>query len=140
MAAQQRGISILAAREPPSPNTPEERQKHVKSSPVYGEYDEAVDRETAYEKLAKRANERAEAQEKAAAEKRRHATRDRHRASVKRRRTASSRMSPAASAARSARWWCARWCAAYWAGSRDAEVGVGADKSPHNGLVRLTFG
>jgi DNA helicase HerA-like ATPase len=51
------------------PITPEEREKLVKSSPVYGEYDEAVDRESAYEKLAKRANERAEAQEKAAAEK-----------------------------------------------------------------------
>jgi DNA helicase HerA-like ATPase len=51
------------------PITPEERQKLVKSSPVYGEYDEAVDRESAYEKLVKRANERAEAQEKAAAVK-----------------------------------------------------------------------
>ena len=51
------------------PITPDERQKVVKSSPVYGLYDEAVDRESAYEKLAKRANERAEAQEQAAADK-----------------------------------------------------------------------
>jgi uncharacterized protein len=51
------------------PITPEERQKLIKSSPVYGEYDEAVDRDSAYEKLTQRANERAEAQEKAAAEK-----------------------------------------------------------------------
>ncbi len=51
------------------PITPQERDKLIKSSPVYGQYDEAVDRESAYEKLAQRAGERAEAQEKAAAEK-----------------------------------------------------------------------
>src|SRR4029079_4103858 len=51
------------------PITPEERQKLVKSSPVYGEYDEAVDRGSAYEKLVKRANARAEAKKKAAAVK-----------------------------------------------------------------------
>jgi DNA helicase HerA-like ATPase len=51
------------------PITPQERDKLIKSSPVYGQYDEAVDRDSAYEKLSKRANERAAAQEKAAAEK-----------------------------------------------------------------------
>jgi DNA helicase HerA-like ATPase len=51
------------------PITPQEREKLIKSSPVYGQYDEAVDRESAYEKLTRRANERAEAQEKAAADK-----------------------------------------------------------------------
>ncbi|MGE0238511.1 MAG: helicase HerA-like C-terminal domain-containing protein [Parvibaculaceae bacterium] len=51
------------------PITPEEREKSIKSSPVYGQYDEAEDRESAYEKLTQRANERAEAQEKAAADK-----------------------------------------------------------------------
>jgi DNA helicase HerA-like ATPase len=51
------------------PITPQEREKCIKSSPVYGQYDETVDRESAYEKLAQRANEHAEAQEKAAAEK-----------------------------------------------------------------------
>ncbi|MGE3875008.1 MAG: helicase HerA-like C-terminal domain-containing protein [Parvibaculaceae bacterium] len=49
--------------------TPEERRKLIKSSPVYGQYDEAVDRESAYERLTQRASERAEAQEKAAADK-----------------------------------------------------------------------
>ncbi|MFZ5671379.1 MAG: helicase HerA-like C-terminal domain-containing protein [Pseudomonadota bacterium] len=52
------------------PITPQERDKLIKSSPVYGQYDDAVDRESAYEKLVQRAGERAEAQEKAAAEKR----------------------------------------------------------------------
>lgn len=51
------------------PITPQERDKLIKSSPVYGQYDEAVDRESAYEKLSQRAGERAKAQEKAAAEK-----------------------------------------------------------------------
>jgi DNA helicase HerA-like ATPase len=51
------------------PITPQERDKLVKSSPVYGQYDEAVDRESAYEKLSQRANERAQAQEKAQADK-----------------------------------------------------------------------
>jgi len=51
------------------PITPQERDKLIKSSPVYGQYDEAVDRESAYEKLVQRAGKRAEAQEKAAADK-----------------------------------------------------------------------
>ena len=51
------------------PITPQEREKCIKSSPVYGQYDEAEDRESAYEKLIQRANERAEAQEKAATDK-----------------------------------------------------------------------
>jgi len=51
------------------PITPQEREKLIKSSPVYGQYDETVDRESAYEKLTQRASERAEAQEKAAAQK-----------------------------------------------------------------------
>ncbi len=51
------------------PITPQERDKLIKSSPVYGQYDEAVDRDSAYEKLVQRAGERAAAQEKAAADK-----------------------------------------------------------------------
>ena len=47
------------------PITPEERQKIVKSSAVYGQYEEAVDRESAYEILQKVAAERAEAAQKA---------------------------------------------------------------------------
>ena len=51
------------------PITPQEREKSVKSSPVYGQYDEEVDRESAYEKLAKRAGDRAKAQEKAGSDR-----------------------------------------------------------------------
>jgi DNA helicase HerA-like ATPase len=51
------------------PITPDERAKLIRSSPVYGQYDETEDRESAYEMLTQRASERAEAQEKAAADK-----------------------------------------------------------------------
>ena len=48
------------------PITPEERQKIIKNSPVYGSYEQAEDRESAYEILTKRAEQRsaATAQEK----------------------------------------------------------------------------
>ena len=45
-----------------------ERKRAVQNSPVYGMYDEAVDRESAYEILQKRAEERAEAAAEAAEE------------------------------------------------------------------------
>ena len=51
------------------PITPQEREKLIKSSPVYGQYDETVDRESAYEMLTQRAGERVAAKEKAEAEK-----------------------------------------------------------------------
>jgi DNA helicase HerA-like ATPase len=51
------------------PITPQEREKLIKSSPVYGQYDRTVDRESAYEMLTQRAGERAAAKEKAEAEK-----------------------------------------------------------------------
>jgi hypothetical protein len=52
------------------PITPEERQKIVKNSPVYGSYEQAEDRESAYEILMKRTEQRTAAaeQEKAAKE------------------------------------------------------------------------
>ena len=46
-----------------------ERRAVIKASPVRGEYDEAVDRESAYEILASRTSERAEAEAAQAAEK-----------------------------------------------------------------------
>jgi uncharacterized protein len=75
-----KGVPTMVERtliRPPSgrmgPITPDERLKMVKNSPVYGLYDETVDRESAYEKLQKRATERAAAeqqeQEAKAAEK-----------------------------------------------------------------------
>jgi hypothetical protein len=58
---------------PPSgrmgPITPEERQKIVKNSPVYGNYEQAEDRESAYEILTKRAEQRAVAAEQEKADK-----------------------------------------------------------------------
>jgi DNA double-strand break repair helicase HerA and related ATPase len=50
---------------PPSsrigPVTPQEREQVVKSSPVYGHYEQTVDRESAYEKLAAAGKQRMEA-------------------------------------------------------------------------------
>jgi uncharacterized protein len=46
-----------------------ERTKMIKSSPVYGQYEEAVDRESAYEKLQGRAEQRAASAEDAKAAK-----------------------------------------------------------------------
>jgi DNA helicase HerA-like ATPase len=67
-----KGVPSMVERttvRPPSsrmgPITPEERQKIVKSSPVYGQYEEAIDRESAYEILQKAAAERVEAAQKA---------------------------------------------------------------------------
>ncbi|HWK65432.1 MAG TPA: DUF853 domain-containing protein [Rhizobiaceae bacterium] len=47
------------------PVTPQERQGIMAESPVAGQYDEAVDRESAFEILQKRAGERAQAEEQA---------------------------------------------------------------------------
>ncbi len=70
-----KGVPTMVERtmiRPPSsrmgPITPEERQKLIRNSPVYGNYEQAEDRESAYEILEKRARDRAAAaeQEKAA--------------------------------------------------------------------------
>jgi uncharacterized protein len=65
-----KGVPTMVERtliRPPSsrlgPITPVEREKHIKASPVYGLYDEAVDRESAYEKLSVKAKARAVEQE-----------------------------------------------------------------------------
>ncbi|MBL8790804.1 MAG: DUF853 family protein, partial [Rhizobiales bacterium] len=71
-----KGVPTMVERtliRPPSsrmgPITPEERARMVKNSPVYGQYEEAQDRESAYEKLAEKARERTAAQEEATAAK-----------------------------------------------------------------------
>ncbi len=52
------------------PLTAEERQQHLKRSPMKGKYDTAIDRESAYEKLKQRAEKASEeAQQQQAAEK-----------------------------------------------------------------------
>ena len=71
-----KGVPSMVGRtliRPPSgrmgPITLAERQKAIKNSPVYGLYEETVDRESAYEKLRKKASARSEAEQKAAEEK-----------------------------------------------------------------------
>ena len=108
-----KGVPTMVERtliRPPSsrlgPITPEERQRLSKNSPVYGHYDKTVDRESAYEKLQKKAGEalppsrNRPAADKAAESRRRAAAQVRHANPPP---TVSSRTSPAASAARSAR-------------------------------------
>ena len=67
-----KGVPTMVERtliRPPSsrmgPVTKKERRKIVHGSPVYGAYDEAIDRESAYEKLEVKAEQRAKAQEAA---------------------------------------------------------------------------
>jgi DNA helicase HerA-like ATPase len=67
---EDKGIPSMVERtliRPPSarmgPVTPEERKKVMGMSPVAGQYDETVDRESAYEILQKRAEEAAKAKE-----------------------------------------------------------------------------
>jgi DNA helicase HerA-like ATPase len=71
-----KGVPTMVERtmiRPPSsrmgPITPEERQKIVRNAPVYGNYEQAEDRESAYEILLKRAEQRAAANEQAKAGK-----------------------------------------------------------------------
>lgn len=44
------------------PLSPEERRDVIKNSPVYGQYDKTLDRESAYEILSKRSKEKARAE------------------------------------------------------------------------------
>ena len=71
-----KGVPSVVGRtlvRPPSsrmgPITPAERQKSIKNSPVYGQYEETIDRESAYEKLQKKAGARTEANQQAAEDK-----------------------------------------------------------------------
>ena len=71
-----KGVPSMVGRtliRPPSgrmgPIIPEERKSAINNSPVYGQYEESVDRESAYEKLQKKASLRAEAQQQEAADK-----------------------------------------------------------------------
>ena len=68
-----KGVPTMVERtliRPPSSRlgtiTPAERQSTIKSSPVYGQYEQVADRESAYEKLSKKAADRAAAQDQAA--------------------------------------------------------------------------
>jgi uncharacterized protein len=65
-----KGVPTMVERtfiRPPSsqlgPITPAEREKLLKNSPVFGQYEETVDRESAYEKLSGKAKQRAAARD-----------------------------------------------------------------------------
>ena len=67
---EKKGVPSVVQRtliRPPSsrmgPITPKERKQTMKDSPVYGVYDKGIDRVSAYEILAKRAEAKAEAEE-----------------------------------------------------------------------------
>ena len=71
-----KGVPSMVGRtliRPPSgrmgPITPEERKSVITNSPVFGQYEETVDRDSAYEKLQAKANARAEANQQEAAGK-----------------------------------------------------------------------
>ncbi len=71
-----KGVPSIVGRtliRPPSgrmgPITPEERKALISNSPVFGQYEETVDRESAYEKLQDKANARTAANQREAAEK-----------------------------------------------------------------------
>lgn len=71
-----KGVPTIVQRtliRPPSsrlgPITPDERRAIVKISPVYGQYEQVEDRESAYEKLLTKANARAVEQKQAAEQK-----------------------------------------------------------------------
>jgi uncharacterized protein len=71
-----KGVPTMVERtliRPPSsrlgPITPDERKGLIKNSPVFGQYEEAVDRESAYEKLAGKAGARAAAKQQEAQDK-----------------------------------------------------------------------
>ncbi len=71
-----KGVPSMVGRtliRPPSgrmgPITPEERKSLITNSPVFGQYEETVDRHSAYEKLQKKADARAEADQQEAADK-----------------------------------------------------------------------
>ena len=71
-----KGVPSMVGRtliRPPSgrmgPITPGERKSLINNSPVFGQYEETVDRDSAYEKLQKKAGARAEAEQQAVEEK-----------------------------------------------------------------------
>ena len=75
---EKKGVPTMVQRtliRPPSsrmgPVDAKERRRTIQNSPVFGLYDEEIDRESAYEILARRAKARAEAEERARLEEER---------------------------------------------------------------------
>jgi DNA helicase HerA-like ATPase len=99
--------------------TPEERKSAISNSPVFGQYEETVDRDSAYEKLQEKANARAEANQQEAAEK------------VERRATTSSARQPQSATDRFVK---------NMASSVGRQLGTSVARSIGNALVRGILG
>jgi uncharacterized protein len=125
-----KGVPTMVERtfiRPPSsrlgPITPVEREKLMKNSPVFGQYEEAVDRESAYEKLAVKAKARtAEKAEEVAAKEE---------AKVAKREAAAERRAPASATDRFVK---------NVAGSVGRQLGTQVARSIGNALVRGILG
>jgi uncharacterized protein len=125
-----KGVPTMVERtfiRPPSsrlgPITPAEREKLVKASPVFGQYEEAVDRESAYEKLSGKAKERAAAKQEEAQAK--------EEAKVAKRDASASRREPQSATDRFVKG---------VAGSVGRQLGTSVARSIGNALVRGLLG
>ncbi len=125
-----KGVPTMVERtliRPPSsrlgPITPAEREKMMKASPVYGQYEEAVDRESAYEKLSGKAKQRAAAQAEEAEAK--------EEAKVAKRETSTARREPQSASDRFVKG---------VAGSVGRQIGTSVARSIGNALIRGLLG
>jgi uncharacterized protein len=125
-----KGVPTMVERtliRPPSsrlgPITPVEREKMQKASPVYGQYEETVDRESAYEKLSGKAKQRATAREQE--------TQAKEEAKVARREASASRREPQSATDRFVKG---------VAGSVGRQIGTSVARSIGNALVRGLLG
>jgi uncharacterized protein len=125
-----KGVPTMVERtfiRPPSsrlgPITPAERATLIKNSPVYGQYEEAVDRESAFEKLSVKAKKRAAEQQEEVAAK--------EEAKVAKREAAAERRAPASATDRFVK---------NVAGSVGRQLGTQVARSIGNALVRGILG
>ncbi len=125
-----KGVPTMVERtfiRPPSsrlgPITPAEREKLMKSSPVYGQYEDAVDRESAYEKLSGKAKQRAAAKQQEVEAK--------EEAKVAKREASTSRREPQSATDRFVKG---------VAGSVGRQIGTSVARSIGNALVRGLLG
>jgi uncharacterized protein len=125
-----KGVPTMVERtliRPPSsrlgPITSAEREKLVKASPVYGQYEDAVDRESAFEKLSGKAKQRAVAKEEEAQAK--------EEAKVAKREASTSRRAPQTATDRFVKG---------VAGSVGRQIGTSVARSLGNALVRGLLG
>jgi uncharacterized protein len=125
-----KGVPTMVERtliRPPSsrlgPITPAEREKLVKASPVYGQYEETVDRESAYEKLSGKAKQRAAAKQEEAQAK--------EEAIVAKRQASAARREPQSATDRFVKG---------VAGSVGRQIGTSVARSIGNALVRGLLG